>query len=196
MTITEASDGQRKPYNHAYLQTYPPYATVSTKRKFDPCLNIQLLFFYLLQLHAQRYASPPVIIEVTRFPSSSSTAASIWNPQPYLSVALLAIIGRTLSLSLLYRKGEKPKRAWGWETEIMCPSRWEVCMETLAEIQQLSCFSTACNMAEWGWNKIFKHKLLPGNYHKCPKAAIVSNPGPITRRLKNYTISTAGRPYA
>lgn len=62
-------------------------------------------------VHAQRYASLPVIIEVTRFPSSSSTPASIWNPQPYLSVALLAIIGNTLPLSLLYRKGEKPKRA-------------------------------------------------------------------------------------
>lgn len=46
VTITKASDSQRKPYNHAIC---PPYATVSTKRKFDPCLNIQFLFLYLLQ---------------------------------------------------------------------------------------------------------------------------------------------------
>lgn len=49
VTITEASSGQKKPYNHASLQTYPPYATVSPKRKVDPCLNIQLLSLYLLQ---------------------------------------------------------------------------------------------------------------------------------------------------
>lgn len=52
-------------------------------------------------VHAQRYASPPVIIEVTRFPSSLSTPASRWSPQPYLSVALLAITGSTFPLSLL-----------------------------------------------------------------------------------------------
>lgn len=34
------------------------------------------------------------------------------------------------------------------------------------------------------------------NHHECPRAATVSNPRPITRRLKNYTISTAGGPYA